>query len=70
MARIKVFYDEQGNTLTGWFDKPESEYVCEETGDDVILMKNKEGKVVGFEKLNYVFSGPGPFSVAFEAATA
>jgi len=44
-----LFYDHAGNTLTVWFDNPQDEYICEETGDEVILMKNKSGSVIGFE---------------------
>lgn len=66
MAQIKVFYDREGKTLTVWFDNPEQEYVCEETGDEVVLMKNKAGAVIGFERLNYVMEQEkGGFS--FEA---
>ena len=32
MAQIKVYYDQEGNTLTVWFGNPEDEYVAEETG--------------------------------------
>lgn len=66
MAQVKVFYDREGRTLTVWFDDPTQEYVCEETGDEVILMKNKAGAVIGFERLNYVMEQEkGGFS--FEA---
>lgn len=41
MAQVKVFYDREGNTLTVWFDKPQAEYISEETGDEVILMKDQ-----------------------------
>lgn len=51
--KIKIYYDNQGNTLNVWFDDPKKEHICEETGDEVILVKNKQGKVIGFEKLNY-----------------
>jgi len=34
-----------------WFDAPEREVVSEEVGDGVILSKDKDGKVIGFEKL-------------------
>lgn len=51
---IKLYYDSQGNTLNVWFDDPMKECVSEETGEDVILNKNKQGKVIGFEKLNYL----------------
>lgn len=67
MAQVKVFYDETGNTLTVWFDNPQEEYVCEETGDEVILMKDKAGRVIGFEKLNFQVAKPKHLQVAFEA---
>lgn len=70
MAQIKVFYDEVGNTLTVWFGKPQDEYVCEETGDEVILMKDKTGKVIGFEKLNFSITKPKHLQVAFETVVA
>ena len=66
MAQIKVFYDEAGNTLTVWFGNPQDEYVSEETGDEVILMKDNGGKVIGFEKLNFVLPKPKHLQVAFE----
>jgi hypothetical protein len=69
MADVKVFYDQTGNTLTVWFGDPQDEYVCEETGEEVILMKDKEGKVIGFEKLNFSATPPQPLRVAFEAVT-
>ena len=53
-----------------WFGNPQDEYVCEETGEEVILMKDKEGKVIGFEKLNFSVSAPQSLRVAFEAVTA
>jgi len=54
MEKIKIFYDKQGNTLNVWFDDPEKEFICEETGEEVILVKDKEGKVIGFERLNFL----------------
>jgi len=70
MAEVKVFYDEVGNTLTVWFGNPQEEYVCEETGDEVILMKDKAGKVIGFEKLNFHVTKPKHLQVAFETVAA
>jgi hypothetical protein len=69
MAEVKVFYDQTGNTLTVWFGNPQDEYVCEETGEEVILMKDKEGRVIGFEKLNFSVAEPQSLRVAFEAVT-
>ncbi len=54
MGKIKVFYDKKGNTLNVWFDDPLLEDVCEETGDEVILVKDKRGRVIGFERLNFL----------------
>ena len=41
--QIHVFYDRTGGTLTVWSSDPRDEYVCEEIGDEVILMKDKTG---------------------------
>jgi hypothetical protein len=49
MVQVKVFYDKAGNTLTVWLGDPTDEYICEETGDEVILMKDKTGHMIGFE---------------------
>jgi len=54
MEKIKVFYDEIGNTLNVWFDDPKKEAISEEVGNEVVLNKDKSGKVIGFEKLNFI----------------
>lgn len=66
MAQIKVYYDQKGNTLTVWFGNPEDEYIVEETGDEILLMKDAEGQVIGFEKLNYTVALSSPLNIAFE----
>lgn len=70
MAQIKVYYDPVGNTLTVWFGEPQNEYICEETGDEVILMKDRTGRVIGFEKLNFLLPQPVRLQVAFETVAA
>ena len=52
MEKVRVYYDRTGNTLTVWFDDPKKEAICEETDDDVILIKDRKGQVIGFERLN------------------
>jgi len=52
--KVRVYYDRVGNTLTVWFDNPKNETVCEEVGDDVIHIKDRDGRVIGFERLNYL----------------
>lgn len=66
MEQVRVHYDRTGNTLTVWFGDPTQEYVSEETGEEVVLMKDRSGKVLGFEKLNFVVPEPGKLQVAFE----
>jgi uncharacterized protein YuzE len=70
MAKIKVYFDPVGNTLTVWFENPDDEYIVEETAEEVLLMKNKAGKVIGFEKLNCLPGKAQPMQVAFETLLA
>jgi len=70
MAQVKVYYDREGNTLTVWFGNPADEYVAEETGEEIVLMKNREGKVIGFEKLNFTVQSADAMRVAFETVAA
>jgi hypothetical protein len=70
MEKIKVYYDHTGNTLTVWFGDPTQEFVCEETGSEVVLIKDREGNVIGFEKLNYSLPAPEDLRVSFETVSA
>ena len=63
MAELNVYFDPTGRTLTVWFGQPQSEYIAEETGDEIILMKDRDGRVIGFERLNYDVQ---PERVAFQ----
>ena len=68
MEKLKIYFDRKGNTLTVWFADPKGEYVGEEADDEIVLMKSKDGGVIGFEKLNFLASSPQPMRVAFETA--
>jgi hypothetical protein len=70
MAEVRVFYDQVGSTLTVWFGDPQDEYVCEETGEEVVLMKDASGRVIGFEKLNFLPRGSGSLGATLETAAA
>ncbi len=65
IRQVKVFYDSNGDSLVVWFANPEDEYEVEETGKEVLLMKDKNGQVIGFEKLNFSASNQ-PLPVQFE----
>ena len=66
MAQVNVYHYATGRTLTVWFGPPQKEYICEETGDEVVLMKDRKGHVIGFERLNYPGKTAQPVRVSFE----
>ncbi|MCL4487475.1 MAG: DUF2283 domain-containing protein [Chloroflexi bacterium] len=70
MAQVKVYYDQVGNTLTVWFGNPQDEHIAEETGEEVVLIKDKAGQVIGFEKLNFIVGKSAHLQVAFETVAA
>ena len=70
MAEVKLFYDHEGSTLTVWFTDAHKEHVCEETGDDVVLIKDVAGRVIGFEKLNFAVAATEVLRVALDTAPA
>jgi len=70
MAEVRLFHDPQGQTLTVWFSDPSEEYVCQETGEEVVLMKDRAGHVIGFEKLNFSLSDKDVLRVALETSAA
>ena len=54
MAHVRVIHDLVGETLTVYWKEPSREQVCEETGEGVILIKDRRtGEVIGFERLYY-----------------
>jgi hypothetical protein len=55
-------------TTTVWFDDPALEDVCEETAEEVVLIKDRAGRVIGFEKLNFKASDPEHLAIAINAA--
>ncbi len=54
MDKVRVYCDREGNTLSVWFDDPKKEHICEEADDDDVLVKDRRGRVIGFERLNYL----------------
>jgi uncharacterized protein YuzE len=54
MDKLSVYFDRKGNTLSVWFTDPKKECVCEEVDDDVVLVKDRRGQVIGFERLNFL----------------
>ena len=65
-----MLYDREGRTLTVWFSDRRREHVCEETGDEVVLMKDSTGRVIGFEKLNFSIPDTDRIRVALETTPA
>ena len=70
MARIHVIHDPIGETLTVYFADPRVDQVCEETGEGVVLIKDRRsGEVIGFERLYYKPEA-GPHTVTVETLVA
>ncbi len=53
MDKIKVIHDAVGHTLTVCLKDSSTEYFCEETSDEIVVMKDKAGEVLGIEILHY-----------------
>jgi len=54
MAHIRVIHDPVGETLTVYWKEPSQDQICEETGEGIILIKDrKTQEVIGFERLYY-----------------
>ncbi len=70
MAELSVLYDREGRTLTVWFSDRHEEHVCVETGEEVVLMKDAAGHVIGFEKLNSPVPETDQLRVAVETTPA
>lgn len=58
---LKIYYDNIGNSLVVWFDDPRKEHFASETEEEIVLMKDRKGRVIGFEKLNFILPQPQKF---------
>ena len=52
--------------MTVWFGNPNAEDTFEETGDGIVLMKDEDGQVIGFERLHYHLPPQEVLEVAVE----
>jgi len=52
--KITFFIDPIGNTFSMWFDDPRKEHSCEMNEYEDILSLDKKGRIIGFEKLNFL----------------
>ncbi|MEK9150126.1 MAG: DUF2283 domain-containing protein [Candidatus Desantisbacteria bacterium] len=51
MEKIVIYYHKESDTLDVWLGNPKDESFCEEVGEGVILKKDRNGRMIGFEKL-------------------
>ncbi|QWR77976.1 DUF2283 domain-containing protein [Candidatus Magnetomonas plexicatena] len=51
MDKVTVYYHKELDTMDIWFGDPRDEYICEEAGEGIIFKKNRDGMVIGIEKL-------------------
>ncbi len=60
MTKAKLIFNKEGNTLDIWFGNPKKEAINEETSDEMVLKKDKRGKIIGIEILNFIKSKKVP----------
>ena len=63
---MRIFHDREGQTLTVWFGEPTREHVCEQITDEVVLMKDRAGRVIGVEELNFLVPESDSLTVALD----
>jgi uncharacterized protein YuzE len=54
MTKAKLVFNKEGNTLDIWFENPKKEAINEETSDEMVLKKDRKGKIIGIEILNFI----------------
>ena len=54
MNNLKIYHDQEAKTLTIWFDDPKKEFLVDEVEEDLSLIKDKDGNIIGIERLNYL----------------
>ncbi|WP_107669958.1 DUF2283 domain-containing protein [Cyanothece sp. BG0011] len=54
MDNLKIYHDQQAKTLTIWFDDPKKEFLVDEVEEDLSLIKDQQGNIIGIERLNYL----------------
>jgi uncharacterized protein YuzE len=68
MTKTKLVFNKEGNTLDIWFENPKKEAMNEETADEMILKKDKKGKIIGIEILNFIKSKKVPRELPVQLA--
>lgn len=51
MEKIVIRYHKESDSLDIWFGNPKDEHIFEEVGEGIIFKKDKEGNIIGIEKL-------------------
>ena len=51
MEKVSIYYSKETDTMDIWFDSPDEEFISEEVGEGFILKKDRQGKIIGVEKL-------------------
>ena len=54
MGKARLVFNKEGNTLDIWFGNPKRETVSEETQNEMVLKKDKRGRIIGVEILNFI----------------
>jgi hypothetical protein len=66
MVQVQVIHDAQGRRLTVWLGDPSKKRAREQTTDEVVLIKDAAGKIIGLELSNYDAPGATASSVTVQ----
>lgn len=70
MSTLTYYQDHIGDTLTVWYGDPATEFVCEETPEEIVLMKDAAGVVIGKEILHFSRRQADGLYIVFDEALA
>lgn len=65
MADLTILHDAAHEILTVWFVPPPTEFLQEPVGPEVVLLKDRQGHVLGFERHHYVPTSKGAIDLEF-----
>jgi hypothetical protein len=63
--QVKIIFDPTVNSLTVRFGSAADEDIATQLADDLIVMKNRQGEIIGFEK-HFFGAAPGHVQVQLE----
>ncbi len=55
--KVRLLRDVVGKPLTVWLGDPNAEHICEATADQIVLIEDATGRVIGIKTLHFQSTG-------------